>query len=495
MKFITFKNFLEQSNLSSSFIVSEKISLDLDTVISLFVKLQNISKNCFLFESSESANNKGRYSVIGLTPDLIWTCNKHKVTIKKNNNIIYSEKLSSGEIIKSLEDFQEASKLPKDNSLPAICSGVFGYMNYDMVKYLEKIPSHKIDEINIPESQFIRPQILIVFDNLRSEIIINLPIYTKNHNIEKLYKEKYNLYKTVIDKIYQSITPTKTKDTKIKELSFTSNFSEEKYSKIITKAKEYITAGDVFQVLPSRRFYCDFPYKGLSLYRALRSLNPSPFLFYVKFDNFEIIGSSPEILVRVDNNTVTVRPLAGTRKRGKDDIEDQLLAQDLLNDEKEKAEHLMLIDLGRNDVGRVSKDNSVSVTKFMEVEYYSHVMHISSNIEGEMLPNKTRLEALISGFPAGTVSGSPKIRAMEIISEFEPLERSFYSGCVGYFSAHQNYMDMAIMLRTSLLKDQTLYMQSGAGIVHDSIAEKEYEETENKAKAIFKAAELAANFE
>ena len=492
---ISFSEFKTKSEESKSFIISKKLSIDLDTIISVYLKLKNFSKYSLLLESAEASKNKGRYSVIALSPDLKWVCNNNNVEITNNDKLESSKNLTNKEIISSLEQFIDISKLPEEHSLPPICSGIFGYMNYDMVKYFENIPSHNNDEISIPEAQFIRPQILVVFDNLKDEIIINIPIWIKNQDLKKLHSEKTSLFNQVIKHIQKPIkSSNKIYDDKTPEIEFSSNFSQTEYEDIVKKAKEYITAGDVFQILPSRRFYGRFPYKGFSLYRSLRNLNPSPFLFYLNFDSFEIIGSSPEIMVRVNNEDVIIKPLAGTRKRGKDPSEDITLSKELLSDEKEKAEHLMLIDLGRNDVGRVAKDSSVKVTKFMEIEYYSHVMHISSTVEGKILPNKSCLDALIAGFPPGTVSGAPKIRAMQIISDFEPLSRSFYSGCVGYFSLHQNYMDMAIMLRTALLKDKKLYLQSGAGIVHDSIPGMEYEETSNKAQVLITAANNSANF-
>lgn len=495
LELISFSDFQKKAKESPNFTISKKISVDLDTIISIYLKLQNFSSHKILFESAEANRNKGRYSVIALSPDLTWMCNNYQVTISDESNIISSNKLTNQNIITSLENFIQDSKLPEDNNLPPICSGIFGYMNYDMVKYFENIPAHQKDEIKIPEAQFIRPQILITFDNLKDEIIINLPVWSIKKDLKKLYNEKTELFNKLITAIEKnSILPNNSNIITNDQIAFTSNFSSTEYQSLVKKAKEYITSGDVFQVLPSRRFYGKFPYKGFNFYRSLRNLNPSPFMFYLNFDSFEIIGSSPEIMVKVDHDNVIIRPLAGTRKRGKNSQEDKMLSQELLNDKKERAEHLMLIDLGRNDIGRVSSTHSVKVTKFMEIEYYSHVMHISSTVEGKLSTNKSCLDALIAGFPPGTVSGAPKIRAMEIISEFEPLTRSFYSGCIGYFSLHQNYMDMAIMLRTALLKDKILYLQSGAGIVHDSIPQLEYEETTNKAQVMITAANNTANF-
>ena len=487
------EEFLTKYIKAKPFIISEEINSDLDTAISLYLKLKNISKYSFLLESAEKDNNKGRYSAIGLLPDLIWECNKNIITIAKEGANYIQENSTNDEIKDSLEKIQTESKIEEFSYLPTISSGLFGYMNYDMVHYFENIPAHQKDELNIPEAKFIRPTIIIVIDNLKDKIMLSLPIYPNDLEGEKVFIQKLAL----VDKIKKHLTNNikiNLQEQNTDNLNFSSNFSKTEYQDIVAKAKSYIKSGDIFQVLPSRRFKAKFPHSGFALYRSLRTLNPSPFLFYLNFIDFEIIGSSPEIMVRVKDDIVTVRPLAGTRKRGNNAVEDQELAKDLLNDKKEVAEHLMLIDLGRNDVGRVAEKNSIDVNKYMEIEYYSHVMHISSNIDGKIKADKTCLDALIAGFPAGTVSGAPKIRAMEIIAEFESQKRSFYSGCIGYFSAHKKHMDMAIMLRTALLKDKILYAQSGAGIVYDSKPDMEYEETENKAAVIFKAAENAIKF-
>ena len=487
------EDFITKYQQGKSFIVSEELNSDLDTAISLYLKLKHLSKYSFLLESAEKENNKGRYSAIGLLPDLIWSCNNSIITSQDNQKTTIKKNCTNAEIKDSLEQILAHSQIQANNNLPAIASGLFGYMNYDMVHYFENIPKHQFDKINIPEAIYIRPRIVIVIDNLKDKISICLPVYPSILTPLKSYKEKLALLKRTTKALSKTIHSNSIKKEN-KKLQFIANFTQTEYQNIVKKAKQYIKAGDIFQILPSRRFQTKFPYSGFALYRSLRSLNPSPFLFYLNFKDFEIIGSSPEIMVRVAEDKVTVRPLAGTRKRGKNPQEDQILANDLLNDEKEVAEHLMLIDLGRNDIGRVAEKNSIEVNKYMEIEYYSHVMHISSNIDGKISQDKSCLDALIAGFPAGTVSGAPKIRAMQLIAELEPAKRSFYSGCVGYFSTHKKHMDMAIMLRTALLKDKILYAQAGAGIVYDSKPKMEYEETENKAAVIFRAAENAHNF-
>ncbi len=378
------------------------------------------------------------------------------------------------------------------NALPAMCSGIFGYMNYDMARLMEKIPDRNLpDEIKIPDSIFIRPQIIIVFDNLFDCALICAPVFpdSKNSSFESVI-EKISTVEKILSQPLET-APVKAKT----DFNFSSNYSEKEYCAAVETAKKFITDGDIFQTLPSQRFTSDFD-KNLpefSFYRALRSVNPSPFLFYLKMDDFVLTGSSPEIMVSLKERKVTIRPLAGTRKRGKNSEEDKKIADELLNDEKEIAEHLMLIDLGRHDVGRVAKAGSVVVTEKMTIENYSHVMHISSNVEGILKEGLDALDALISGFPAGTVSGAPKIRAMEIIEEIEKIKRSFYAGCVGYFASNGD-METCITLRSALIKDGKIYLQSGAGVVFDSDPKSEFDECVNKAQALIRACERVVEF-
>jgi anthranilate synthase component 1 len=362
-------------------------------------------------------------------------------------------------------------------------------MNYDMVRLMEKIPNRNLpDEIKIPDSVFMRPQIIIVFDNLFDCALICAPSFS-TQNYQELV-DKISLTEEILTKPYQSL-PIKAKT----DFQFSSNCTENEYCAAVESTKKYIIEGDIFQALPSQRFSADFD-KNLpefAFYRALRAVNPSPFLFYLKLDDFVLSGSSPEIMVSLKDNKVTIRPLAGTRKRGKTLLEDKKIADELLKDEKEVAEHLMLIDLGRHDVGKVSKAGSVVVTEKMVIENYSHVMHISSNVEGILRDELDALDALISGFPAGTVSGAPKLRAMEIIEEIEKIKRSFYAGCVGYFSSNGD-METCITLRSALIKNGKIYLQSGAGVVFDSDPKSEYQECLNKAQALMKACEKIAEF-
>lgn len=467
----------------NSQIISKQISADLLTPVLALLKIQSQFPDYhFLLESVEKGNNKGRYSVIGTLPDLIWKVENNHAYINRSaaKNINAFEKIDTHPI-ESLRTIINQSKIK--NSHPALSSGLFGYMSYDMVRLMETLPNRNLpDEINIPDSIFIRPQIIIVFDNLFDVINIYSPVY------EGSATDAENNIAKIID-LLKNPGSNNHKAVANKELNFESNFTESEYCAAVEKAKKYITDGDIFQVLPSQRFSSDFNNENaFDFYRSLRSINPSPFLFYLKFADFHLTGSSPEIMVSVKSGKVVIRPLAGTRKRGANAAEDKKIAAELLADEKEIAEHLMLIDLGRHDVGKVCKAGTVKLTEKMIVEYYSHVMHISSNVEGMLDEKYDALDALISGFPAGTVSGAPKIRAMEIIEELEKCKRSFYAGCVGYFSGNGD-METCITLRSALIKNNKIYLQAGAGVVFDSVPKSEYQECINKAQALVKAAQ------
>ncbi len=497
----TQEEFLNNKKKFKATVLYKKISTDTLTAVASHIKLSKHFNNYnFLLESAENGNNKGRFSVIGINPDKIWKCIKNKSFINENfaqspQNFINQ----SGDIIKNFRKFVVNCKIDwhhlsyLSNNLPSVCAGVFGYMGYDMIRLMENLPDLKLhDELNIADSIFIRPQILIVFDSFFDCALICAPCYEDS-------TDDYDSLYLKIQKIYQILQEPLIED-KIKNIkfdeNFQSNFSEEKYCQAVEKSKEYIIAGDIFQILPSQRFMANFD-KNLDsffFYRSLRAVNPSPFLFFLKFDDFVLTGSSPEIMVSLKNKIVTIRPLAGTRKRGSSSDEDKKIAQELLADEKEVAEHLMLIDLGRHDVGSISKPNSVNVSKKMIVEYYSHVMHLSSTVEGEIGDDFDAIDALIAGFPAGTVSGAPKIRAMEIIEEIENIRRSFYAGCVGYFASNSD-METCITLRSALIKDQKIYLQAGAGVVFDSDPKSEYQECLNKAQALIRAYLNIKNFE
>ncbi len=398
----------------------------------------------------------------------------------------------SKEPLKDLRKTLKNSKIDiVDPSLPPMAaSGLFGYMGYDCVRLVEDIPDENPDELNIPESVMMRPTMMVIFDNVKNQICIVTPVRDISGDAKKIYDAAIKRIDGVLQKLQNAVPQTNYK-TKLKApLKISSNMTESAFHGMIDKAVEYINAGEIFQVVLSQRFTVDFDLPPFALYRSLRRLNPSPFLFFIQFDGFSLVGSSPEILVRLRQGKVTIRPIAGTRKRGKDEAEDKALATDLLSDPKERAEHLMLLDLGRNDVGRVA--DQVTVTDQFTIEYYSHVMHIVSNVEGRLNKGKDSIDALFAGFPAGTTSGAPKVRAMEIIDELEPTRRSFYAGCVGYLDANGD-MDTCIALRTALVKDGKVYAQAGGGVVADSTTDGEYQESVNKARAIIAAAEDAVS--
>jgi len=422
---------------------------------------------------------------LGCDPDLIWEIKNNKAKIKYCHKD-YNYKISSNPI-NSLKELIALSKFDKDN-IDTPYPILVGYMGYPMIKFMEKIRLENPDNINIPDSIMIRPKIVVVFDNIKDLITVMTVVYPNNQkNFDQLFEKTENELELKINLLNKSLIQT-SKTTIKSKLDFKSNYSKEEYFGIISKAKKYIKEGDIFQVVTSQRFETNYDLEATSLYRSLRRLNPSPYLVNLNFNQIGLVASSPELLVQLRNGKITIRPIAGTRKRGRNANEDLKLSQDLLRDKKELAEHLMLLDLGRNDVGRVSKDNSVNVTEKMIIEYYSHVMHIVSNVEGKIDQKYDAVDALIAGFPAGTVTGAPKIRAMEIIEELENLNRSFYAGCMGYFDSNGD-MDTCISLRSGLVKNGKLYIQAGGGVVYDSKPEDEYQETINKAGALMAAAE------
>ncbi len=460
------------------------------------LRLMEENSPCFLLESVEKGEIRGRYSVIGLMPDVIWRCTGDKAEIALCDTMDEAEFKPCAEgSLASFRKLYDASKIDIPDGLPPMAAGLVGYMGYDMVRLMEKLPDTKPDSIGIPESCFIRPKLMVIFDAVTDTIFVITSIWADAGRDDA--KAAYDAAKKRIDhvlaKLAEPVPAGRQTYTPVKMDDFKSNTTRAHYDGMIDKAKEHIRAGDIFQVVLSQRFCAPFTLPPFSLYRALRQLNPSPFLFYLHFGDYTLVGSSPEILVRLRDGEVTIRPIAGTRKRGRDRAEDELLAKDLLSDPKEISEHLMLLDLGRNDVGRVAKIGTVRTTQNMIIENYSHVMHIVSNVIGEIDPKYDALSALIAGFPAGTVSGAPKIRAMEIIDELETERRSFYAGCIGYFSGNGN-MDTCIALRTGLIKDGKLYVQAGGGIVAESDAEAEYQEALNKARALMRAAEEAIKF-
>ncbi len=479
---INFKNFKKNHiKKKNQILFKSKNCKDYSKVENLF-KFLLAEKNSFIFESVEKGKIRGRYTIVGLNPDKIWDINNNKITINrlgkktsvKANPLNYINKLIKGFDI----------KIPKQ--LPSMSSMLVGYFSYDIIRYIEKIPNKCKNDLQIPDVRLSRPKNLIIYDNLKKKIFYIENVYEDTKI--KDYEETYNLIKRKFDlyKNYENIKLPEKFTYKENKHSIKSNISKEKYLSLVRKAKKYIAKGDIFQVVLSQRFERKFEKTPIEIYNFLRKSNPSPFMFYFNYNDFNVLGSSPEILVRLRKGEVTIRPIAGTRPRGKNSKIDKKNELDLLRDKKELAEHLMLLDLGRNDVGKVVQEDSVKVTEKFKVEKYSHVMHIVSNVVGKFNKKYSLFETLLSGFPAGTVSGAPKIRAMEIIDELEKSKRKLYAGGIGYFTPN-NEFDTCIALRTALIKDNKFYVQAGAGIVADSKPEREYYETIHKARALMKA--------
>ena len=440
-------------------------------------------KNSFIFESVEKGKIRGRYTIFGKNPDKIWEFNNKNSYVIKNNNKIKLKEKPENLIEKIIEDF----KFETPNNLPNICSLISGFFSYDSIRYIEKIPNNCQDDLNLPDVRLLRPRTLVIHDNVKKEIFYINNVYKdeKILDYKKRYEEiKFDLFKLLIQSSLKKIDK-KAKINK-KDIKIKSNTSKNKFLSMVNKAKKYIKLGDIFQVVLSQRFESKLTKKPIDIYKKLRVTNPSPFMFFFNFSDFQIIGASPEILVRLRDNKITVRPIAGTRPRGRSKKEDLFYEKDLLKDKKELSEHLMLLDLGRNDAGKVSKIDSIKVTESFIIEKYSHVMHIVSNVVGKYNNKFSKFKSLMAGFPAGTVSGAPKIRAMEIIDELETTKRKVYAGGIGYFSANGEF-DTCIALRTAVAKGDKFYVQAGAGIVADSKPLKEYEETVNKAKALINA--------
>ncbi|WP_020397072.1 anthranilate synthase component I [Thiolinea disciformis] len=465
--------------------VSRVILADLDTPLSAYLKLANNPYSC-LFESVQGGEKWGRYSIIGLQANSFIKVYGNRIEIHRRHQAI--ESFEVADPLTWISDFQTSFKVPDIEGLPRFTGGLIGYFGYDTVRYVEpKLAKYsKKDPLDTPDILLMVSEEVVVFDNLRGEL--HLIVHAEAGHYAQTVKRLDELNKKLQEsqRLYQPAART----SQIHESDFVSGFTESGFKQAVEKAREYISAGDIMQVVLSQRMSIPFAAPPLDLYRALRRLNPSPYMYYLHLGEFHIVGSSPEILVRLEDNMVTVRPIAGTRRRGETEQHDNALEQDLLSDPKELAEHLMLIDLGRNDVGRVSQTGTVELTEKMIVERYSHVMHIVSNVNGKLLPNQTAMDVLRATFPAGTVSGAPKIRAMEIIDELEPVKRGVYSGAVGYLAWNGN-MDTAIAIRTAVIKDDQLYIQAGAGIVYDSIPQMEWEETLNKGRAVFRAASTA----
>ncbi|MCF6301985.1 MAG: anthranilate synthase component I [Devosiaceae bacterium] len=491
-----FEGFASGYDNGASQIVWRRVVADLETPVSTYLKLAAGRTNCFMLESVENGDTKGRFSMIGLEPDLILKVENGTASVNRNaaTNANAFEPVKARPL-DALRALVSESQIVVPKGVPAQSAGLYGYLGYDMVRQMEDLPDPNPDSLNTPDTILMRPTILAVFDTLKDELYLTAPVYPRQGvSARQGFESAVGKIDDALERLEGALPPRQGNLDKFSLEDVKSNTSESEYFSMVKKAKKYVTAGDVFQVVLSQRFSMDFTLSSTALYRALRRTNPSPYMYLLDFEGFSVVGSSPEILVRADKGEVTVRPIAGTRKRGKTPQRDQELADELLSDPKELAEHLMLLDLGRNDVGRVAKTGTVKVTDKFFLEYYSHVMHIVSNVTGQL--DETRfdyVDALAAGFPAGTVSGAPKVRAMEIIDELEKERRGIYAGAVGYFGA-DGYMDTCIVLRTAILKDGKLYVQAGAGIVADSVPELEQLECINKAQALLSAAKEAVRY-
>ncbi len=466
-----FNNLAKKGNLIP---VYKEILADMETPVSAFLKLGK-SSYAYLLESVEGGENQGRYSFLST-----------------GSGRIFDPGTNSAVSFNGLEKMMKKFKPVNIKGLPRFYGGLVGYMSYDMVNHFEKLPDTNPDEMNLPDYRFMLTDTTLIFDHVTRtiKVVSCVNLEKGNKNLSKKYKDACSKIDVMINKLRK---PLKNPGSSLKRktnIRIKSNFKKSEFKKIVEKAKTYIKAGDIIQTVLSQRLVVDVKVKPFDIYRALRDINPSPYMYYLKLGNFVIAGSSPEILVRHEDGKVVVRPIAGTRRRGRNEEEDSRLEKELLSDPKEKAEHIMLVDLGRNDIGRVCEYGSVRVSELMVIEKYSHVMHIVSEVEGRLRKNMNSFDVMRACFPAGTVSGAPKIRAMEIIDELENVKRASYAGAVGYFSFQGN-MDMAITIRTILIKNGKAYIQAGAGIVADSVPEREYYETMNKAKAMIKAVEMA----
>ncbi len=464
-----------------------EVLADLDTPLSTYTKICNFPYS-YLFESVEGGEKWGRYSIIGLPAKKIISVTGEKVKISENSKLI--DEYNTSDPLKEIEKIQQSYKVAQIEGMPRFSGGLVGYFGYETIRYIEpKLnKNNKEDPIGSPDILLMVSDEVVVFDNLSGKLFIIVHADPKKNDA---YSNALQRLDDISGMLRDNQTNKSQSDNSrdVDENDFVSGFTQKNYEKAVNTIKNYIINGDAMQVVLSQRLSIPFQSKPINLYRALRSLNPSPYMYFLDLEDFQIVGSSPEILVRLEDNIVTVRPIAGTRPRGKTKSEDLALEKDLLEDPKELAEHLMLIDLGRNDLGRVADMGSVNLTDKMIIERYSHVMHIVSNVTGELKKGMNAMDVLRSTFPAGTVSGAPKIRAMEIIDELEPVKRGVYSGAVGYISWNGN-MDTAIAIRTAVIKDKTLHIQVGAGIVADSIPKNEWDETMNKGRAIFKAVSL-----
>jgi anthranilate synthase component 1 len=488
--------FAERYDRGEAQVVWTTLVADLETPVSAFLKLGGGKPLSFLLESVEGGAVRGRHSIIGIEPDLVWRAHGRLAEINRTARTKPDAFAPCAEPpLSALRALIAESRIELPDSLPPMAAGVFGYLGYDTVRLMEDLGEPNPDPIGIPDAVMLRPTLIVVFDTVKDSITVVTPVRPEaGVDAKAALARATERLSSIVDQLDKPLDKSLAEyDEGPLDVPPVSNTTPDEYKAMVLKAKDYIAAGDAFQIVLAQRFEAPFTLPPFSLYRALRRTNPSPYLYFLDFGTFAVAGSSPEILVKVSGDVVTIRPIAGTRPRGPTPHEDKALEEELLADPKECAEHLMLLDLGRNDVGRVARIGTVNVTDRFFVERYSHVMHIVSNVEGKLDPKYDALDALAAGFPAGTVSGAPKVRAMEIIDELEKEKRGLYAGCVGYFSA-AGEMDTCIVLRTALVKDGKMYVQAGAGIVADSNPQAEQQECVNKAKALFRAAEEARRF-
>jgi anthranilate synthase component 1 len=490
-----FATFAENYNAGRGQAVFARRIADLETPVSAYLKLANGQENTFLLESVQGGETRGRYSIIGIEPDLVWRCVAGRAEIARGGSHLFEPAERAGQPLDSLRSLVHAIRMELPPGLPPMAVGVFGYLGYDMVRFIERLGPAPPDPLDLPDAILLRPTITAIFDNIRDEILLVTPVWPRDGiDAAAAYAQALRRLSDAAQRLDAPIPALANNQMPPSPEQIQSNIARDDYLALVERAKAYILAGDIFQVVPSQRFRRPFALPPFSLYRALRRLNPSPFLYHLALPGFAIVGSSPEILVRLRDNKVTIRPIAGTRPRGATPEEDARLARELAADPKERAEHLMLLDLGRNDVGRVAARGTVEVTDSFFIERYSHVMHLVSNVEGRLREGLDAVDVLAAGLPAGTLSGAPKIRAMEIIDEFEQEKRgAVYAGAIGYFAANGT-MDTCIVLRTAVVRDGMMYVQAGGGVVADSVPEAEYQETVNKARALFAAADEAVRF-
>ena len=476
-------------------LVYARLAADLDTPVSLMLKLAEARTDTFMLESVTGGEVRGRYSIVGMKPDLIWQC--HGTQSRINREARFDKAAFTdlaGHPLETLRALLAECRIDLPAGLPAVSAGLFGYLGYDMIRLVETLPNVNPDPLGLPDAVLMRPSVVAVLDGVKGEVTLVAPAWVASGlSARAAYAQAAERVMDALRDLDRAPAAPRDLGEAAQVGEMQSNFTHDGYKAAVEKAKDYISAGDIFQVVPSQRWKQRFELPPFALYRSLRRTNPSPFMFFFNFGGFQVVGASPEILVRLRDGEVTVRPIAGTRKRGATPEEDKALEADLLADPKERAEHLMLLDLGRNDVGRVACLGTVRPTETFIIERYSHVMHIVSNVVGEIAEGEDALSALLAGLPAGTVSGAPKVRAMEIIDELEPEKRGVYGGGVGYFACNGE-MDFCIALRTAVVKDETLYIQAGGGVVYDSDPEAEYQETLNKSGALRRAAEDAGLF-